>query len=56
MAIIEPYMLPRVRPLAQLTCAGGGEMVLETHSRRFAGVTLCQPCFTRREIGQIKEE
>lgn len=56
MAIIEPSILPRVRPLAQLTCAGCEETVLETHSRRFAGATLCQSCFTLRETGQIKEE
>jgi hypothetical protein len=30
--------------------------MLETHSRRFAGQTYCQPCFAIRETGQIKEE
>jgi formylmethanofuran dehydrogenase subunit E len=56
MHTVEPAVLPRARPLHQLTCAGCGEIVLETHSRRFAGQTYCQPCFTRCERGQNKEE
>jgi formylmethanofuran dehydrogenase subunit E len=39
----------RVRPLNQLTCVQCGETMLESRSRRFAGETLCIPCFAARE-------
>jgi hypothetical protein len=51
MAIIEPSILPRIRPPAQLTCGGCGEMMLETYSRRFGGTMFYQPCFVLRENG-----
>jgi hypothetical protein len=55
MTIIELLSLARSCPLAQLICWGCGEMMLETHSRRFAGQIYYQPCFMVRAAGEIKE-
>ncbi len=46
---VDPNVPLRVRPLRQLTCAQCGETMLESRSRRFAGETLCIPCFAARE-------
>lgn len=35
----------RAAILSSLTCEGCGEAVMESRSRRFAGKTLCIPCF-----------
>lgn len=56
MTTIESSLPARARPLAQLICSDCGEMMLETHSRRFAGQIYCQPCFMGRAAGEIKED
>lgn len=48
MAPKEP--MPRsARILASLVCENCGESTMESRTRRFAGKTLCQPCFDRVE-------
>ena len=37
------------RILASLVCEACGESTMESRTRRFAGKTLCQPCFDRVE-------
>jgi formylmethanofuran dehydrogenase subunit E len=39
----------RARVLDSLTCAECGEAAMESRTRRFAGKTLCQPCFDNVE-------
>ncbi len=39
----------RARIFASLTCEDCGEQMMETRSRRYDGLTLCIPCFDRRE-------
>jgi formylmethanofuran dehydrogenase subunit E len=42
--------MPRsARILASLICEACGESTMESRTRRFAGKTLCQPCFDRVE-------
>jgi formylmethanofuran dehydrogenase subunit E len=42
--------MPRsARILASLVCEACGESTMESRTRRFAGKTLCQPCFDRVE-------
>jgi formylmethanofuran dehydrogenase subunit E len=48
MAPKEP--MPRLaRILASLVCEDCGESTMESRTRRFAGKTLCQPCFDEVE-------
>jgi len=49
--IMEPNeRMPRsARILASLVCEACGESTMESRTRRFAGKTLCQPCFDRVE-------
>jgi formylmethanofuran dehydrogenase subunit E len=49
--IMEPReQMPRsARILAILVCEACGEATMESRTRRFAGKTLCQPCFDRVE-------
>jgi len=48
MAPSEP--MPRgARILSSLTCEACGESTMESRTRRFAGQTLCRPCFDRVE-------
>jgi len=43
-------VMPRsARILASLTCEACGEATMESRTRRFAGKTLCQPCFDKVE-------
>ena len=44
----EPIPSP-ARILASLVCEACGESTMESRTRRFAGKTLCQPCFGRVE-------
>jgi formylmethanofuran dehydrogenase subunit E len=53
---VEPTAPSKARSLNQLPCADCGEIMLESCSRRFAGKTLCQPCFAACEAGYVKEE
>jgi formylmethanofuran dehydrogenase subunit E len=42
--------MPRgARILQSLTCEACGEAVMESRTRRFAGQTLCLPCFNALE-------
>lgn len=49
--VMEPKEpMPRsARILASLVCEACGEATMESRTRRFAGKTLCQPCFDRVE-------
>jgi len=49
--IMEPNtVMPRgARILASLVCEACGEATMESRTRRFAGQTLCQPCFNNVE-------
>jgi len=49
--IMEPKeRMPRsARILDSLVCESCGESTMESRTRRFAGKTLCQPCFDRVE-------
>jgi len=49
--VMEPKEpMPRsARILASLVCEACGEATMESRTRRFAGRTLCQPCFDRVE-------
>jgi len=49
--IMEPLetMPRRARVLESLTCEECGEATMESRTRRFAGKTLCQPCFYKVE-------
>jgi formylmethanofuran dehydrogenase subunit E len=49
--IMEPKeQMPRsARILESLACEECGEATMESRTRRFAGKTLCQPCFDRVE-------
>jgi len=49
--IMEPNeRMPRsARILTSLVCEACGESTMESRTRRFAGKTLCQPCFDRVE-------
>jgi formylmethanofuran dehydrogenase subunit E len=49
--VMEPKeQMPRsARILESLTCEACGEATMESRTRRFAGKTLCQPCFEQAE-------
>jgi len=49
--VMEPNVaMPRnARILASLVCEACGEETMESRTRRFAGKTLCQPCFNKVE-------
>lgn len=49
--VMEPNeVMPRsARILSSLVCEACGEMTMESRTRRFAGKTLCQPCFDKVE-------
>ena len=49
--MMEPLeKMPRqARVLESLTCERCGEAAMESRTRRFAGKTLCQPCFDKVE-------
>jgi len=49
--VMEPNMaMPRnARILDSLVCEACGEETMESRTRRFAGKTLCQPCFNHVE-------
>jgi len=43
-------VMPRgARILASLVCEACGEATMESRTRRYAGQTLCQPCFNNVE-------
>jgi len=46
---VAPRIPAKARILASLTCEACGEAVMETRTRRFAGRTLCIPCFEAAE-------
>jgi len=49
--VMEPReTMPRgPRILESLVCEACGEETMESRTRRFAGKTLCQPCFDKVE-------
>lgn len=50
--VMEPYTGPvpkRARILESVACDACGENTMETRTRRFAGHSLCIPCFDARE-------